>query len=357
MLHDYASPMPDPKSFDRIAPAPVLSIVIVNWNAGDHLDACLRAVASSAADLPHEVIVVDNASTDDSLERAAPEASGALVLRNARNFGFTVANNQGASRSHGRFLLFLNPDAAPVGDALAALVAALERDPTLGVIAPRLVDADGHASRDMGGRFPSVRSIAGSFLMLSRLAPRWFPGMTRNGDVEVLERCDWVCGAALMMRRTVWEQTPWNEALFLHGEDVDLCSRVRDTGWEIGVTPEAVVAHIGGASLARQDRTDLLAGSQSGIALHLERHASPREQRVALATMRLGMRLRGWLHRVRHVLTGDARYAGRANKLRLFLAQDRETGPQAVPRGRAAEIDPSPPTGRSAARPPSHHPA
>jgi GT2 family glycosyltransferase len=337
--------------------APVLSVVIVNWNAGDHLGACLRAVAASAANLPHEVIVVDNASTDDSLDRAAPEASGALVLRNGRNFGYTVANNQGASRSHGDYLLFLNPDAAPIGDALPALVAALERDPALGVIAPRLVDAEGRASRDMGGRFPSLRTVAGSFLLLSRLAPRWFPGMTRAGDVEVVERCDWVCGAALLMRRTVWEQTPWNEALFLHGEDVDLCSRVRDTGWEIAVTPEAVVAHVGGASLARQDRGDLLAGSRSGIALHLERHASRRERRLALATMRLGMRLRGTLHRFRHALTGDARYAGRANKLRLFLAQDRGPAASPIPGGRAAEVDPSPPTGRTAARPPSRRTA
>ena len=203
----------------------------------------------------------------------------------------------------------------------------------------------------MGGRFPSLRTVAGSFLLLSRVAPRWFPGMTRVGDVTVPERCDWACGAALLVRRAVWEQAPWNESLFLHGEDVELCSRIRDLGWEIALTPEAGVAHVGGASLARQRRTDLLEDSRSGIALHLERHASPLEQRLALATMHLGMRLRGALHAVPQRLPGAPRHAGRAHKLRPFLRQDRAR--RSLLGVRAVDAASSPPTRRSAARPPS----
>lgn len=302
---------------------PLLSVVVVNWNAGAHLAECLCAVAESAASIPYEVIVVDNASTDQSLAAAAAVGVPHQVIRNDLNLGYTVANNQGARRARAPYLLFLNPDAMPLGDALPALVAALARDPQLGVIAPRLVDADGRSSRDMGGRFPSWRTIAGSFLLLSRLAPRWFPGMTRTADVTAPERCDWVCGAAFAMRRLAWEQVPWNEELFLHGEDVELCSRVHDAGWEIAVTPEATVAHVGGASIARQKNVDILVDSRSGIALHLERHASAFEQRAALATMRLGMRLRRALHGLRAAL-GNPSSAARAHKLRLFLAQDRQ---------------------------------
>jgi len=301
---------------------PHFSVIIVNWNAGEHLAACLRAAARSAGAIPHERIVVDNASTDESLAAAAATGIPHQVIRNDLNVGYTVANNQGARRARAPYLVFLNPDAMPVGDALPALVAALERDPALGVIGPRLTDSDGRPSRDMGGRFPSWRTIAGSFLLLARIAPRWFPGMTRTTDVTALERCDWVCGAALAVRRLVWEQSPWNEELFLHGEDVEFCSRVRDLDWEIALTPEAVVAHVGGASIARQKRVDILADSRSGIALHLERHASAFEQRAALATMHLGMRLRRALHRLRAAL-GNPSSAARAHKLRLFLAQDR----------------------------------
>jgi N-acetylglucosaminyl-diphospho-decaprenol L-rhamnosyltransferase len=319
---------------------PVLSVVIVNWNAGNPLRACLEAVAKSGEGLAHEVIVVDNASTDESLERAGADQS-ALVLRNARNFGYTTANNQGAARARGEFLLFLSPDAAPVGDALPVLVRALEDDPNLAVIAPRLINADGSVSDDMGGRFPSLRTIAGSFLLLSRIAPRWFPGMTRVGDVKRRESCDWVCGAALGMRRSVWEQVPWNEELVPFGEDLDLCSRVRDRGWDIAITPDATVAYLGDASIARQGKVDRLAGSRSGIALHLERHAGRLEKGLSLATMHLGMRLRRAAHLARYRLFGEPRHAARAHKLRIFLAQDRDAGPASG--GRATEAEPSPP--------------
>ena len=161
-----------------------VSVIIVNWNAGEHLEACVEAIGRSAGSLSTEVIIVDNASVDDSLARA--EASGvvAQVVRNSENLGFTVANNQGVRLARGRLLFFLNPDAVPAEGALARLVEVLESDPRLGVLAPRLLDEDGQPSRDMGNRFPTPLTVAASFLLLSRIAPRLFPGMTRETDIQ-----------------------------------------------------------------------------------------------------------------------------------------------------------------------------
>lgn len=300
-----------------------VSVVIVNWNAGELLDQCIDAVRRSSGTLATEVIVVDNASSDGSFARVA--ANGAIDhgVANDANLGFTVANNQGARLARGRYLLFLNPDTVPDERALSKLVELLDANPQIGVLAPRLLDEHGNASRDMGQRFPTPRTVAGSFLLLSRIAPRLFPGITRETDVHGLERCDWACGAALLVRRAVWEKVGWNEELFLHGEDIDFCARVHDAGWQIAVTGDAEVRHLAGRSIARQRDDTLLHDTSSGIALHLRRHSGRAGAHVALLAMRLGMRSRQLAHALLYRFTGDVAHQRKAHKLKLFLGQDR----------------------------------
>lgn len=300
-----------------------VSVVIVNWNAGELLDECVDAIRRGSGTLATEIIVVDNASSDGSFARVA--ANGAIDhgVANGANLGFTVANNQGARLAHGRYLLFLNPDTVPSVNALPKLVELLDANPQIGVLAPRLLDEHGQPSRDMGNRFPTPRTVAGSFLLLSRLAPRLFPGITRETDVQGLERCDWACGAALLVRRGVWEKVGWNEELFLHGEDIDFCARVHDAGWQIAVTGDAEVRHLAGRSIARQRDDTLLNDTSSGIALHLRSHSSRAGARIGLAAMRLGMRGRQLAHAMLYRVTGDAAHQRKAHKLKFFLGQDR----------------------------------
>jgi GT2 family glycosyltransferase len=301
-------------------------VVIVNWNAGEHLVACLESVRRAAGGLAVETILVDNASADDSVALARASGLADRILQNEDNLGFSVANNRGARLARGRYLLFLNPDTVISDGALPALVGALERDPRLGVVAPRLTDEDGRPSRDMGHRLPTPLTVASSFLLLSRLAPRLFPGITRETDVSGLERCGWVCGAATLMRREVWERVPWNEQIFINGEDIDLGSRVRDAGWEIAVTGDAEVRHLAGRSFAKHTNPRALADSPSGIVLHLRRHSSPLGVRVGLAAMLLGLSLRWAGHTALYRLTGDPARLRKARKLRLFIEQDRARG-------------------------------
>ncbi len=306
----------------RVEPVELdLSVVIVNWNAGEHLAHCVDAVRRGAGPLAIEIIVVDNASGDGSAARVRDSVD--CTIMNRANLGFTVANNQGARCARGRLLLFLNPDAVPAPGALPALVRIADAHPRIGVLAPRLLDESGRPSRDMGNRFPTAFTVANSFLLLARLAPRVFPGMTRETDVEGLEDCDWACGAALLVPRAVWERVGWNEELFLHGEDIDFCARVHEAGWRVAVTGDAEVRHLAGRSIARQRDTTLLWESPSGIALHLRRHNGPIGTRLALAAMRLGMRVRRFAHRVLFRCTGDPAHQRKAHKLKLFLGQDR----------------------------------
>jgi GT2 family glycosyltransferase len=300
-----------------------VSVVIVNWNAGELLSHCIDAVRRSSGALATEVIVVDNASRDGSFARAAADGAIDHGVANDANLGFTVANNQGARLARGRYLLFLNPDTVPDERALSKLVELLDANPQIGVLAPRLLDEHGNPSRDMGNRFPTPRTVAGSFLLLSRLAPRLFPGITRETDVRGLERCDWACGAALLVRRAVWERVGWNEELFLHGEDIDFCARVHDAGWQIAVTGDAEVRHLAGRSIARQRDATLLHDTSSGIALHLRRHSGRVGAGVGLAAMRLGMQGRRLAHALLYRFTGDAAHQRKAHKLNLFLGQDR----------------------------------
>jgi GT2 family glycosyltransferase len=306
-----------------VPPAPDVSVIVVNWNAGEHLEACVAGLERGAAGVTIETIIVDNDSSDESIERAMATGRVDRLLRNQENLGFTVANNQGARAARGHLMLFLNPDALVMPGALKTLVRQLERHPRIGVLAPRLTDEAGHSSRDMGNRLPTPFTVANSFLLLSRISPSLFPGMTRDTDVRGLETCEWACGAALLVRREVWERIGWNEELFLHGEDIDFCARVREAGWEIAVTSDAEVRHLGGRSLGRQTQRSLLAATPSGIATHLRRHSSPVGATLAITAMHVGMRMRYLAHATLYRLTGDPARLRKARKLRLFLAQDR----------------------------------
>jgi GT2 family glycosyltransferase len=164
--------------------------------------------------------------------------------------------------------------------------------------------------------------VVHSFLLLSRISPTLFPGMTRERDLDGIERCEWVCGAALMTRREVLDAVHWNEDLFLLAEDVDFCARALDRGWHIAATGEAEVLHRAGRSFTAVERPDHLAGQPSAIARELRRRHGPVAARLAIAAMKAGMALRHLAHLALYRLGGDPERLHKANKLRIFLELD-----------------------------------
>ncbi len=229
-----------------------LSIVIVNWNVREELRNCLASIYRGLRrELPFEVIVVDNASKDGSVEMVRGEFPQVKLIENQTNLGFTKANNQGISQSQGRYVILLNPDTEVIGDALARMVDYMEAYPEMGLVGPQLLASDGSVQSSRR-RFPS---LATAFLE-STILQRWFPSnrVTRRYYVldrsdEELQAVDWVTGACLMVRRkTVDEVGLLDEDFFMYSEELDWCYRIKRAGWQVVYFPEAKIIHHGGKS-------------------------------------------------------------------------------------------------------------
>lgn len=243
---------------------PELSIVIVNWNVRELLRRCLDSILSSdglfvGLDTPGystsgvgaEVIVVDNASADGSTAMLAQDYPWVRVVANSDNRGFTRANNQGLAISQGRFVLFLNPDTELAPDALRLMLDYAAAQPQVGVIGPQLRYGDG-SLQSSRRRFPTLVT----FFLESTVVQRWWPRNQVLSRYYMLDRpddaisqVDWVVGACMLLRRAVLEQIGgFDEGFFMYSEELDLCRRAVDAGWQVVYLPTAVVTHHEGKS-------------------------------------------------------------------------------------------------------------
>jgi GT2 family glycosyltransferase len=228
---------------------PVISTIVVNYNAGDFLRSCVDSLLNCPQEI--EIIVVDNASTDGSLN-ALQGLSRVQIIKNPTNLGFAVACNQGARVASAPFILFFNPDCSFKLGALAGLLDALSVDDQVGMVGGFLVNPDG--TEQAGGRraVPTPwRSFVRAF-GLNRLANRWpklffdfylhqQPLPDRPIEVEAIS------GACMLVRRgAIADVGLWDEGYFLHCEDLDWCMRFRQRGWKILFVPSARVTHARG---------------------------------------------------------------------------------------------------------------
>jgi GT2 family glycosyltransferase len=244
-----------------------LSVIIVNYNAGSLLEACLASIRRFGDDLALEILVVDNASTDGSLEalRRFPEAH---LIPNRENRGFAAAVNQGIAAAKGRYLLLLNPDTEVVSPVFRALVAFAEVHPDAGVVGPRLRNPDG-SLQTSAYRFPTLFQAAGAVLRLRRLVPvtflrarlgwwlgRYFGQLDPHASPHPV---DYVTGACMLIRREVVDRIGgFDPRFFLYFEEKDFCLRAGQAGWRVWFDPAAeVVHHVGGSSRGRPEITVL----------------------------------------------------------------------------------------------------
>lgn len=225
-----------------------VSIIVVNYNAGELLESCIRSCLHQA----EEVIVVDNGSTDSSvelLEQRFPKEPRLKIFRNFVNLGFAAACNVGASEAQGGFLLFLNPDCVLEPEAVNQMRHAVDGDPSAGMAGGLLLDLDG---KEQGGGRRAIPTPWRSFVRvfhLSRFADRWprlFSGFDLHNQplpdrpVEV----EAISGACTLVKRdAMLDVGSWDDAYFLHCEDLDLCMRYRQKGWNILFVPGARVFH------------------------------------------------------------------------------------------------------------------
>lgn len=226
-------------------PAPGIAVVTHQSQAA--LAANLAGQAQLAERLSSPLVVVDNASTDGSVATARRLGGDNLrLIRSPRNLGYAAAVNRAAAEMPGRDLLLLNPDvSAPDDDTLAALTGLLSARPRAAVAAPRLLGTDGEA-QPSARRFPSLAAMLGSVPSAQRLPPlrRSYGTYLAPSWTETSIAVDWVIGAAMLIRRAVFEELDgWDERFFLYMEDADFCRRCARAGWETWLVPSVSLRH------------------------------------------------------------------------------------------------------------------
>jgi hypothetical protein len=240
-----------------------LSIIIVNYNTADCLGHCLSALFGSPPAGAWEVVVVDNASSDQSVPGLRRDFPQVRLLVNDRNLGFGAAGNRGFAQAKGELILFMNADVVVHPRAIDWLVKTLRSRPEVGVCGGKLVSPDGTVQPTFR-RFPTHRSI---LFARGSLLGKIFPdrrGRYLLPEVNEITPVDSVAGAFLLVRRRVYEEVKgFDEQFFLYAEDLDFCKRVKSARSQVLYIPPALATHQWGASTVQNRPLALRAHHQS----------------------------------------------------------------------------------------------
>ncbi len=272
----------------------VLTLVIINWNARDHLDRCLQ----SALPLGFPTIIVDNASSDGSAAMVAERHPSAVLVASAVNLGFAGGVNAGVARSTTPWVLVLNPDVILTRDSVAAMLAAVQHDEGIGAAGACLVGEDGRPQAGFAvRRFPTLATLAVDLLLVDQV----WPGnpvsaryLARDVDLSVSQDVEQPAAACLLVRRTAFEQVGGFDAGFHPAwfEDVDFCRRLHAAGWRVRYVAEARCRHEGGVAMRSMGLGTFNEAWYRNMRRYVDRHLSRGAGRVFRLLMVAGMPLR-----------------------------------------------------------------
>lgn len=274
-----------------------LSIIIISFNTNELIRSCLKSVYSDLgqSSLKAEVVVVDNASSDDSVQTIRKEFPNVHLILNKENVGFGRANNQAVALAKGKLLLFLNSDTTIRKGTLSKMNLFFDQNVQVGIASCQLRNADG-TIQPQGGWLPRLSTVAiwAWFLddlpVLKQILPSYqlrrlslFTGFPKS--------IGWVGGTAMWVRRRAWTQLgEFDEQMFMYGEDVELCYRARALKWEVMINPHAQIVHIGGASSASPR---WITGEVDGL-IHIFKTHKPRWEMPILRIILLSGMLFRW---------------------------------------------------------------
>ena len=272
----------------------MISIVIVNWNSGTLLENCVRSLLANAAG--REIIIVDNASVDSSLNFAGKIGTNLLILRNDRNIGFAAANNLGWQAGKGDSILFLNPDTECLPESAERLEQTLKSSAAIWAVGGRLMSPAGKPQLNFNVQsFPSVASVASEMLGIDEIWPLnpWCRRM-RIGNAERALDVDQPAAACLMVSRSALEFIGGFDGAFYPAwfEDVDLCRRIRNQGGRIQYEPNAAFLHHGGYSLDRMSLQDFLESFHTNQIRYFGKHCGPEAALRVKRLILLGLYIR-----------------------------------------------------------------
>jgi hypothetical protein len=265
--------MPDASPIENHAD-PCVSVVIVTWNASAALLNCLAALRENAPSPPSETVVIDNNSTDGTVDAVRGEAPWVRVIENRQNRGLAAANNQGIAATTGPFILIANPDTMVHRGAADALADLLARHPRAAFAIPRLHHADG-SLQPSAGDLPTLReALLGRQLQRRRRnvdAGFWWDGWAHDEERRV-GRGHEAC--YLVRRSAIAEIGLQDEAFVLDWEGIDWTARAHELGWEVWFTPDADVVHLGGVSV-RQVPLRWIIRSHRGMYRYFAKRVTP----------------------------------------------------------------------------------
>jgi N-acetylglucosaminyl-diphospho-decaprenol L-rhamnosyltransferase len=297
---------------ETIPAANALGVVVVHYESGPLLEACIRSLRADAGAGPIELVVVDNGSSDgsvDTLLRAFPDVQ---VIRAPGNVGYARGANLGIAATRADAVVVLNSDTRVEPGSLRALSDRLAREPRLGACGPRMKNDD-------GSDYPSARQLPGTRVaVMHGLLGLWWPQNRYTARYRQLDApadraraVDWVSGGAMWLRRAALDDIGgWDERYFMYLEDVDLCWQLRRAGWDIAYEPAGVVWHTQGASTRRHPYRMLAAHHHSAWLFAKRRYTGMRAFLLPFAAVYLTARAA--LAMAQHAV-GDRRASGRGD--------------------------------------------
>lgn len=235
--------------FDATTLPPHFSICIVTYQTKEFLRGCLLSIAENTRS-SYEVIVVDNGSTDGTPEMLQQEFPAVLFIQNQTNLGYTYPMNQALRRSKGRFLFQLNPDTLLKPGALDKLGKFLEENPRVGIVGPKVLNADGSLQAPCRRGEPRPWALFSYFSGLAKIYPknpRFSEYLLTYLDENETNSVAGVSGSCMGIRREMVDEIGYlDERFFAYQEDADFCFRARAAGWQVIYYPEVNITHFGG---------------------------------------------------------------------------------------------------------------
>jgi GT2 family glycosyltransferase len=259
---------------------PMVSVVIVSWNAKAFLAECLETLMQQPCKYTMEVLVVDNASTDGSPEFVESNCPEVRLIRNESNLGFSKANNQGMEQTTGKYICLINSDVHILDGCLTKLVDYMEANPKLGMGGPSMLSADGKVGRSCRG-FPNVWNMFCHAVALDSLFPtsklfgsyslRYWSQDT-NRPVDIIGGWFWI-----VRREALTQVGLLDEGFFFYAEDMDWCKRFHQHGWGVAFLADAASVHYGGGS-SRQAPLKYFIQEQRADRQYWRKHHRPLER-------------------------------------------------------------------------------
>ncbi len=275
-----------------------LTIIIVNFNVKEFLEQSINSIKKSCKNIQYELYVVDNASTDGSVELIRKKFPEVKLIANSENNGFAAANNQAINQAQGEYILLINPDTIVQEDTFSVILNFINKHPECGMVSCKILNPDGSLQLNCRRSFPTPWVAFTKIAGLSKLFPnsRLFGqyNLTYRDPDETYE-VEAISGSFMFFRAQVVKDIGYlDESFFMYGEDLDWCFRTREAGWKIYYLPETKIIHFKGES-SKKSEVDLILQFYRAMKLFVEKHYHNRYLHVPQWFLLLGITLRASL--------------------------------------------------------------